>query len=227
MLQLQTVAVLESRRRGRGVAALNFLTCTKEFLKSTMALKQFWWPWCSVEPTGTLVQCRKKPNTPKTFKAETFSTEDPLLTFDLLKRTLVDINYQIITSGSLAVPAADVPASIVPATVTLALKGVQTLLSALPMQRSTPTARIMSHGGASLTWRERCTSGPTAVPFEWGDSTSSRGSHTVLEMDAGRVWQTVPRSALPEQIKISLLEQDGILESRNLLATSFWQWHRC
>lgn len=68
----------------------------------------------------------------KTFKAKTFSTEDLLLTFDLLKRTLVDINYQIITSESFAVPAADVPASVVPATVRLALKGVQTLLSALP-----------------------------------------------------------------------------------------------
>lgn len=66
----------------------------------------------------------------KTFKAKTFSTEDLLLTFDLLKRTLVDINYQITTSESLAVPAADVPASIVPATVML--EGVQTLLSALP-----------------------------------------------------------------------------------------------
>lgn len=29
------------------------------------------------------------------------------------------------------------------------------------------------------------------------------------------------RPALPEQIKISQLEQDWILESRNLLATSF------
>lgn len=68
----------------------------------------------------------------KTFKAKTFSPEDLLLTFDLLKRTLVDINDQILPSESLAVPAADVLASVVPATVMSALKGVPTLLSALP-----------------------------------------------------------------------------------------------
>lgn len=121
----------------------------------------------------------------KTFKAKTFSTEDLLLTFDLLKRTLVDINYQIITSESLAVPAADVPASIAPATVRLALKRSANTLICASMQRSAPTARITSRGGASLTWRERCTSGPTAVPFEWGvwrDSASSRGfSHRVRD----------------------------------------------
>lgn len=74
---------------------------------------------------------QKKAQYSKTFKAKTFSTEDLLLTFDLLKWTLVEINYQIITSESFAVPAT-VPASIVPATVMLALKAAQTLLSALP-----------------------------------------------------------------------------------------------
>lgn len=104
-------------------------------------------------PSGTnwnLGSMQKRAEHSKTFKARSSSTEGLLLTFDLLKRTPVDITCQIIISESLAAPAADVPASIPPATVMLASRGVQTLLSALPTQRSTPTARIMSHGGASL-----------------------------------------------------------------------------
>lgn len=67
-----------------------------------------------MEPTGTLVQLH-------TSKAEPVSTEEPLLTFDLLKSTLVDVSDQIVISEGSAVPAGDVLASIAPATVMLAL----------------------------------------------------------------------------------------------------------
>lgn len=191
-----------------------------------MALKQFWWPWYSVEPTGTL-------NADKSWILQDFQGQNlfyggpaPNLwpsQADTRWHQLSDYYLRKLSRSCCGC------SRLHRARNRHVGRSANTLICT-SMQRSTPTARIMSHGGASLTWRERCTSGPTAVPFEWGvwrDSTSSRGSHTVFEMDAGRVWQMVPRSALPEQIKISLLEQDGISESRNLLATSSWQWHRC
>lgn len=175
LLHLQTVAGKESRRPGGGVAWRLWT-----FSLAPWSSWNLWWFWSSSggldsqwEHLEVSLNAEKKAGYSKTTKAKkakkakTFSTKDLLLTFGLLKQTLVDINYQIIISESLAVPAADVQASIVPPTVMLALKGVQTLLSALPWTLNSDCKDYVIRWSvfSVLIWRERCTSEPTAVPF--------------------------------------------------------------
>lgn len=93
----------------------------------------------------------------------------------------------------------------------------------LQLQGLCHTAQRLS----ALIRRERCTRCLRVRRLMWRrvqPSFSHRVSRWMLGVSDKRC---LVLSALPEQIKISQLGQDGLFESRNLLATSGWQWHRC